>query len=347
MKKKKPSPQTITNSTVLRAHGAGGRMTHELIQQVFKPAFSNPVLNTFDDAAAVALAGNAGTIAFTTDSFVVHPLFFPGGDIGRLSVCGTVNDLAMKGAVPVAIAVAAIIEEGFPMADLTAITRSLAAAAREAGVAVVTGDTKVVEKGKADGLFLTTAGIGTIPRGRTISGSAARPGDAVLINGSIGDHGIAVLAARHEFNLTSAITSDCAPLNNLVHRLLAAAPDIHVLRDPTRGGVATTLVEIATASRVGIIIDEAALPVRPAVRAACNLLGIDPLYAANEGKVLIIAPAGRTPVLTKTLRKNRYGTRGTAIGRVVAAPRGLWLKTTAGGLRPLTMMEGDQLPRIC
>jgi hydrogenase expression/formation protein HypE len=331
---------------ILLAHGSGGRLTHELIQTLFKPAFSNPVLNSFDDAALVR-AGKTSALAFTTDSFVVYPLVFPGGDIGKLAVCGTVNDLAMKGAQPLALSVAAIIEEGLAVSTLTKVTRSIAAAAKEAGVHIVTGDTKVVERGKADRLFLTTSGIGAVPKGVTVGGSHARPGDEVLINGTIADHGVAVLLARNDFKLSAAIKSDCAPLNGLVRKIIAASKDIHVLRDPTRGGVATTLNEIASASAVGIIIDERSLPVRQTVRSACNVLGLDPLYVANEGKVLAILPEKSGVKALRAMKTDRYGKEATRIGTVVSSPRGVWLKTSAGGLRPLVMLEGEQLPRIC
>jgi hydrogenase expression/formation protein HypE len=258
-----------------------------------------------------------------------------------------VNDLAMKGAVPLALSVAAVIEEGFDLALLADITRSMAAAAKEAKVNIVTGDTKVVEKGKADRLFITTSGIGLIPKGISISGKNACPGDAVLINGTIADHGTAVLLARNDFKLSARIESDCAPLNGLVRRLLATTKTVHVLRDPTRGGVATTLNEIAAASGAGIIIEEKLMPVKPEVRAACNILGLDPLYVANEGKMLAILPDKTADAAVRALKKDRYGKGATRIGRVVRSPRGVWLKTAAGGLRPLQMLEGEQLPRIC
>ncbi len=330
---------------ITMAHGAGGRLTHELIETIFRPAFSNAVLNTLDDAAELAV--NQGRLAFTTDSFVVDPLIFSGGDIGKLAVCGTVNDLAMKGAQPLGISVAAIIEEGLDIRLLAAITASLAAAAKEAGVRVVTGDTKVVEKGKADKLFLTTSGVGIIEPGTKISGKNARIGDAVIINGTIADHGVAILAARNNFKFKGAFASDCAPLNHLVHAMISTGETIGVLRDPTRGGVATTLYEIAEASRVGIIIEEDLMPIKPAVKNACNLLGLDPLYVANEGKLLAIVPCSGETAVLKAMKKNVYGKKSTIIGRVVAYPKGLWLKTQAGGLRPLTMLEGNQLPRIC
>jgi hydrogenase expression/formation protein HypE len=335
----------VVGAKICMAHGAGGRLTHELVQAIFRPAFSNKILNTFDDAADIAVRG--GRLAFTTDSFVVDPLMFPGGDIGKLAVCGTVNDLAMKGARPLGIAVAAIIEEGFDISLLKKITASIAAAAKEAGVGVVTGDTKVVEKGKADKLFLTTSGIGIIEPGTDISGKNAQAGDAVVINGTIADHGVSVLVARNNFKFRGTFASDCAPLNHLVNAMLSVRKDIHVLRDPTRGGIATTLREIASASRVGIIIEEDSIPILPAVKGACNLLGLDPLYVANEGKLLAVVPLQGEAAVMRAMKNNLYGKRSAVIGRVVKSPPGVWLKTRAGGLRPLVMLEGNQLPRIC
>ncbi len=336
------------SKTILLAHGSGGRLTHELVTRLFKPCFSNACLNALDDAAELPLdPGRGERLAFSTDAFVVDPPFFPGGDIGKLSVCGTVNDLAMKGALPKALSMAAIIEEGFPIDLLERITRSAASAARAAGVIVATGDTKVVEKGKADGIFLCTSGIGIIPKGRSVTGAGAKPGDTVLINGTIGDHGTAVMAARNNFKFRSDVQSDCAPLNSLVETLFAAAGNIHVLRDPTRGGVATTLNEIAAASGVGIIVDEASLPVTAPVTAACRLLGLDPLYVANEGKMLAFLPQMKGPGAVAAMKKHRYGKKSAAIGSVVSSPKGVWLKTAAGGMRPLAMLEGEQLPRIC
>lgn len=339
------------NSPIITlAHGAGGRLTHELVSTVFKPAFSNPALNSLDDAAELLVpkAQRSGRLAFTTDSFVVTPLFFPGGDIGRLAVCGTVNDLAMKGARPLALSVAAIIEEGLEISVVRAVVRSIARAAKEAGVAVVTGDTKVVERGKADKLFITTSGVGIIPDGVRISGAYAKAGDSVIVSGTMGDHGIAVIAARNDFKLNSPVKSDCAPLSHLSQKLLAATRDqVHVMRDPTRGGLATTLNEIASSSNVGIIIDEKHVPVLSAVRAACSILGFDPLYLANEGKMLAILPAARAQKAVSAMKSHTYGKNAAVVGTVVKEPRGVWLKTFSGGLRPLAMQEGEQLPRIC
>lgn len=335
----------MNNKIITLAHGSGGRLTHELIGSLFRKYFSNKALNAMDDAAEIAVGG--GKLAFTTDSFVVNPIFFPGGDIGKLAVCGTVNDLAMKGARPIALSVAAIIEEGLEFSVLEKITASIAKAAKEAGVNVVTGDTKVVERGKADRIFLTTSGVGVIEKGADISGANARPGDEILINGSIGDHGVAVISARNEFKLKNSIQSDCAPLNGLALKMLKASKNIHVMRDPTRGGVATTLNEIADSSGCGIIIEENLIPVKREVRAACNILGFDPLYAANEGKALVIAPAKDSGKVLSAMKKDKYGKGSARIGKVVKAPKGVWIKTSAGGLRPLVMLEGEQLPRIC
>lgn len=336
------------NDKILLAHGSGGRLTHELIQKLFKPKFSNPVLNSFDDAAEIKnFLVKGERIAFTTDSFVVDPIFFPGGDIGKLSVCGTVNDLAMKGAKPLAIALSAIIEEGFPVNSLREIVNSISKTAKEAGVYIAAGDTKVVEKGKADKIFITTTGLGVININVNISGKNAKPGDEVLINGTIADHGIAVMAARNDFKLKAKIKSDCAPLNKLVEKIIMAAGDIHVLRDPTRGGLATTLNEIASASNVGIIIDEKAIPIKKEVKNTCAILGFDPLYVANEGKLVALMSAIESKKVLRVMKKDKYGRESKSIGKVVKAPKGVWLETIAGGLRPLIMLEGAQLPRIC
>jgi len=332
---------------ILLAHGSGGRLTHELIEQLFRSGFSNKVLDSLDDAAEIKLPGGA-RLAFTTDSFVVDPLFFPGGDIGKLAVCGTVNDLAMKGAKPVAISVAAIIEEGFEIDKLKIITGSIQKAAKEAGVFVATGDTKVVPRGKADKLFLTTSGVGIIDKkAGGISGSNAKPGQTVIISGTLGDHGLAVLLSRNEFRLRAKIRSDCAPLNGLVADMASKCRGISVLRDPTRGGLATTLNEIAQSSGVGIIIEENQIPVGREVRSACSILGFDPLYIANEGKLAAFCPAGEATGLVQTMRKQKYGKNAAVIGKVVRSPKGVWLNTVSGGLRPLAMLEGEQLPRIC
>ena len=328
---------------VLLAHGGGGKLSHDLVAQCFLPLFDNVFLRKLDDSAVVDLDGR---IAFTTDSYVVNPVFFPGGDIGRLAVCGTVNDLAMSGAVPRYLSVSLIIEEGFPMSDLRRIAGSIKEAAREAGVQVVAGDTKVVDKGSADGLFITTSGIGTVAPGVDISGSNARPGDGVLLSGPIGDHGIAVISRREGLRFTSPVESDCAPLNHLVSDMLDAGVGIRSLRDPTRGGLASTLNEIAVSSGVGIRIAEEAIPVRASVQAACELLGFDPLYVASEGK--LVAVADEPEKLLDAARRSPYGREAAVIGEVVADhPTRVVMRTRMGASRIVDMLVGDQLPRIC
>jgi len=332
---------------ILLAHGSGGRLTRDLVEQVFSKALANPILDRMDDAAILELEGR---LAFTADSHVVSPIFFPGGDIGRLSITGTVNDLAMMGARPLYISAGFIIEEGFPVDDLESIVASMGEAAREAGVEVVAGDTKVVERGAADGVFITTSGIGSIPPGIHVSGSGARPGDTVIISGTVGDHGATVLSKREGIDFDTELKSDCAPLGSLVSDMLAASPNLHVLRDPTRGGVAATLNEIAASSGVDIEIDEGKIPYRAEVRAACELLGLDPLVLANEGKLMAFVPAaGAEPVL-EAMRKNRYGGAAAIIGSVKevesSRPR-VYARTILGSRRIISMPTGEQLPRIC
>jgi len=320
-------------------------MMQELISTLFRRAFDNPALDSLDDAAELAFPGTR--LAFTTDSYVVTPLIFPGGDIGRLAVCGTLNDLAVKGARPLALSASFILEEGLETALLEKIVASMARAASEAGVSVVTGDTKVVEKGKADGMFITTSGVGEIPAGRNVSGSLARPGDAVLVNGPIAEHGIAVLNARMDFGLKGDLKSDCASLSGLVEVLFGVTSKIHAMRDPTRGGVATTLNEIASQSGVGIILEEARIPVRPEVKASCDLLGLDLLYVANEGKVLVLVDRNEAGAVLDSMKGCPLGEGAARIGEVVDKPKGVFLRTRIGGLRPLILLEGEQLPRIC
>lgn len=331
---------------VLLGHGSGGRLSAELIRDVFLPAFRNPVLACLDDQAIVQV--NGLRLAFTTDSFVVKPLFFPGGDIGRLAVYGTVNDLAMGGAQPLFLSAAFIIEEGFPIPELRRVAASLQQAAAAAGVQVVTGDTKVVERGSGDGLFINTSGVGLVAEGIRLTASQARPGDRVLLSGPVGDHGIAILARREGLELGGVIESDCAALHTLVSAMLAAGPGIRCMRDPTRGGVSSALNEFAGQAEVGIEIDERAIPVRETVRGACELLGLDPLYVANEGKlVAIVAPDAADAVLT-AMRGHPLGRDASAIGAVTAAhPRLVTMRTTAGPTRIVDMLAGDQLPRIC
>jgi hydrogenase expression/formation protein HypE len=334
---------------IVMGHGSGGRMTHDLIQAVFTRYFGNPILARNNDAADLAFNGiPVNRIAVSTDCHIVSPLFFPGGDIGRLAVCGTVNDISMLGAEPRYLTAGFILEEGFPISDLHRICSSMQKAAAEANVRIVAGDTKVVEKGKADGVFITTSGVGVIPQGLQIGGEQARLGDRILLSGTMGDHGIAVLAARGELGLETAICSDVAPLNHLIQQVLLAAPHTHVLRDPTRGGVATTLNEIAVQSHVGMLIDETSLPVRPEVLSACNLLGFDPLYVANEGKLIAIVPENEAELALAAMRAHPYGKDAALIGEVQASPADkVLMRTSIGATRILDMLSGSMLPRIC
>jgi len=328
------------------AHGGGGKLTARLIERVFVPAFRNEFLDALGDGAVVPFGSER--LAFTTDSFVVKPLFFPGGDIGSLAIHGTVNDLAMCGAEPLFLSGALVLEEGFPMRDLERIVASMSAACAGIGVPLVTGDTKVVDRGKGDGVFVNTSGVGRVREGVRVAPSRATPGDAVLVSGPIGDHGIAVMAAREGIDFETALTSDSAPVLALVRALLDTAPDCHVLRDPTRGGLATALSEIALASRVGIRIDEAAVPVRDEVRGACELLGFDPLYVACEGRFLAIVPGAQADRALEAIRSRPEGTEARRIGSVVAEDPGrLVLKTRVGSHRVLEKLSGEQLPRIC
>lgn len=333
--------------TIVMGHGSGGRMTQELIQQCFAPYFSNPALDANNDFATLEnLSG--GRLAVSTDAHIVSPLTFPGGDIGKLAVCGTVNDVAMSGAIPVALTASFIMEEGLSTTLLREIVQSMADAAHEAGISIVAGDTKVVERGKADGLFISTTGFGRIPEARVIGGAEAKPGDVVLISGTLGDHGLAVLAARGDLAFETDILSDVAPLNGVIQDVLRAAPSVHVLRDPTRGGLATTLNEIAGQSKVNILIDETAIPVLPAVNTACEMLGFDPLYVANEGKVIVIVPPEEADTALKALRNHQYGRNACRIGVVNATPAGrVLMNTRIGATRVLDVMAGEMLPRIC
>jgi hydrogenase expression/formation protein HypE len=335
---------TVTDR-ILLTHGSGGKTAHRLIEEVFLAAFDNPMLAAMEDSATAEFSGR---LAFTTDGFVVHPIFFPGGDIGKLAVCGTVNDLAMAGAEPLYLSLGLIIEEGLPVADLRRVVESVAATAREAGVSIVTGDTKVVHRGKADALFITTAGVGRVRDGVTISSAAAKPGDRILINGTIGDHGIAVVSQREGLTFGGDVKTDCAPLGGLVADMLAVCPDIRCLRDPTRGGVATTLNEIADRSAVGIRLEEGALPVTPVVAGACEMLGFDPLYVANEGKVLAVVPGDAADAVLTAMRAHRYGADAAIIGEVTATDPGrVTLRTQLGTTRIVEILTGDLLPRIC
>ncbi len=321
-------------------------MTHELIERLFLKTFYNPALAPLEDAAEIR-AGKE-RLAFTTDSYVVDPLEFPGADIGRISVCGTVNDLAVKGAKPLAVSAGFIIEEGFPLSRLKKIVSSMQKAALEAGVRVVTGDTKVVEKGKADKLFINTSGVGLIPKGRRLSSAFIRHGDAVILSGRLADHGVAVMNARSRLGLSGDIKSDAAPLNAMIARALKASANIRAIRDITRGGLGTVLNEAAFASGTIIEIEENSIPVRPAVENACRLLGLDPLYVANEGKAVFFAAAADAPGIISALRAGEYGREACIIGRVLKDKKPqVRLKTSIGGTRLVMMLEGEQLPRIC
>lgn len=336
-----------TENKIMLGHGSGGRMMHDLIESVFIKHFSNSILNDQTDAAI--LQSGSEEIAFTTDSFVIDPIFFPGGNIGKLAVCGTVNDLAVTGAVPVYLSVSFIIEEGFPVNDLETIVESLAAEAKKAGISIVTGDTKVVNKGKCDKLFINTAGIGRINKDNLAISKAESivAGDVIIINGMIGDHGMAVMNARESFNFKTTVESDCASLNHLIHDVTAKS-EVKFMRDPTRGGVATVLNELASKTGMGIEIEERSLPVRNSVKAMCELLGFDPLHVANEGKVVIVAEEKYAKDILGTLRRNEYGKECAVIGRIVADhPGRVVLKNETGGRRIIDSLSGDQLPRIC
>ena len=333
--------------TVLLAHGGGGRLTQMLIERMLWPAFRNPALETLHDGAVLEVEGVR--LAFTTDSFVVSPLFFPGGDIGELAVNGTINDLAMCGARPLYLSLGLILEEGFPMEDLWRVVRSIQEAAQEAGVEVATGDTKVVDRGKGDGVFINTTGLGLIPPGVHISPQRARPGDVVLISGAIAVHGIAILSVREGLEFETTLESDTAALNGLVAALLrAAGPKVHVLRDPTRGGVSSALNEIASSAGVGIVLEEASIPLWDEVKGACEILGLDPLYVANEGKCLAIVVPEAAEAALEAMRRHPLGGEAAIIGRVVEHhPGAVILRSRVGGKRVVDMLSGEQLPRIC
>ena len=363
---------------ILMAHGSGGQMSHDLVEQVFLRHFENPVLARLEDAAVVEVSGfkfqvpgslnlKPGTcnlkLAFTTDSYVVSPIFFPGGDIGKLAVCGTVNDLAMSGAAPLYLSAGFILEEGLLLTDLDRVVVSMAATAGAAGVQIATGYTKVVDHGKADQLFINTAGVGVVPAGVTVGSAQVRPGDAVILSGPVGDHGMTIMSQREGLQFDSPLVSDCAPLHGLVAMMLEALsepggygnpPDslglgmLHCMRDPTRGGLATTLNEVASKSGVGIEIEETAVPVRDAVRAACELLGLDPLYVANEGKLVAFVDPAAADAVRAAMRAHKYGQEAAIIGRVTQDHAGrVVLRTPLGARRVLDMLVGEQLPRIC
>jgi hydrogenase expression/formation protein HypE len=337
----------MTPELISLDHGSGGKIAHRLTAELLLPLFDNPILSDLHDGAVLTLNDNT-RVAFSTDTFTVTPLFFPGGDIGELAVNGTINDVAMCGATPLFISLALIIEEGFPMADLTRILQSIQRAATLAGVQVVTGDTKVVPKGAADGLFINTSGIGLIPANVTIGSTGASPGDKIILSGTMADHGMTILTQREGLTFDSAIQSDSAPLNQMVKKILTASEKVHVLRDPTRGGVGTTLNEIAESSRAGIVLQEDRLPVRDAVAGVCELLGFDPLYVANEGKLLAFVAAEDADTVLEAIRSDTYGREACIIGDVTAEhPGQVILKTRIGGRRIVDMLTGEQLPRIC
>lgn len=341
----------MSGPTITLAHGGGGRAMRNLIADVFVRAFHNPTLAHLEDQAVIGLgelASRGDRLAFTTDSFVVSPLFFPGGDIGRLAVNGTVNDLAMGGARPRYLSCAVVLEEGFEVETLRRVVASMREAAETAGVEIVTGDTKVVERGACDGLFINTAGIGIVPRGVVLSSSQARPGDKVLVNGPLGDHGAAILVARNDLQLQCDVASDCQPLHELVAAMLSVCRDIRCLRDATRGGVATVLNEFAASSGAGIRIREAAVPVRETVRGICEVLGFDPLYLPNEGKLVAVVPPHAADVVLSAMLRHPAGQGAAIIGEIVDNPREMVvLDTLLGGERIVDMLVGEQLPRIC
>ena len=339
-------PLDVKRGHVDLSHGSGGRAMAQLIEQMFVRAFDNEWLRQGNDGAC--LPTTTGRLVMATDGHVVSPLFFPGGDIGCLSVHGTINDVAMAGARPLYLSASFILEEGFPLDDLQRIVDSMARAAHEAGVPIVTGDTKVVEQGKGDGVFITTTGLGVVPDGVTVGGDRARPGDAIVLSGPIGDHGVAIMSLRENLSFTTSIASDTAPLHGLVADILRAAPGIHCLRDPTRGGVATTLNEIAAQSGVGMVLREEAIPVRTEVAAACELLGLDPLYVANEGKLVCLCPAEDAAAVLAAMHAHPLGRGAAIIGEVVEDSRCfVQMETGFGGRRMVDWLSGEQLPRIC
>lgn len=337
----------VREKLITLAHGAGGKASQSLIEAVFLDAFRNPLLEPLEDAASLT-AGNT-RLAFTTDSYVVSPLFFPGGNIGDLAVNGTVNDLAVSGAKPAHLSAGFILEEGFPVDDLRRIVASMAAAAEAAGVSIVTGDTKVVQRGKADGCYITTAGVGLIDDDLTLGIATARPDDVVIVSGPVGDHGMTVMLARGELDIEADLVSDTAPVHELVRGLLdAVGPDVRAMRDATRGGVATILNEVATAAGVAVVVEEEEVPVQPEVRGACELLGIDPLYVACEGRIVVIVDPSAADAAVAALRAHPLGAGATAVGRIAEDPPGLvLLKTGFGGTRIIDLLVGDPLPRIC
>lgn len=342
---------TDKDQRITLAHGGGGKAMRELIQNVLVPTFNNSILEALEDQATIPLGEMlqyGDRLAFTTDSYVVDPLFFPGGNIGELAVNGTVNDLAVSGARPLFLSCGLVIEEGFSLQTLTHIVEAMKHAADQAGVTIVTGDTKVVEKGSADKLFINTAGIGVIREGVSVASTKAQSGDAIITNGFLGDHGVAILLARNDMALESTVQSDTQPVHDLVSHMLNVCPDIHCLRDVTRGGLATVLNELASASNVAMYMKESHLPIRESVRGACEILGLDPLYLANEGKIVAVVPSEKAHELVEGMRKHPFGKDSAIIGTVKGSPAGtVMLSTTFGGTRLVDTLVGDQLPRIC
>jgi hydrogenase expression/formation protein HypE len=338
----------MKDDKILMGHGSGGIMTHELIEKLFVRYFDNPVLAQQGDSALLEMPGK--NMAFTTDSFVVDPVFFPGGNIGKLAVAGTVNDLAVSGAVPRYLSVGFILEEGFPLSDLERIVKSMAEEAHGAGVSIATGDTKVVEKGKCDKIFINTSGVGEIKDKflAISSGKKIKPGDKIIVNGGIAEHGMAIMAARNEMNISTPVLSDCACLNGLIASALDVSENIRFMRDATRGGLGTVLSELVQKKNFGIRIDEEKLVVEDSVRGMCELLGFDPLYVANEGKVIMVVPAEDTPQVIEALKSQPYGEKAAVIGEITSEHSGkAWLETSVGGKRMVEMLSGQQLPRIC
>ncbi|WDP91798.1 MAG: hydrogenase expression/formation protein HypE [Desulfobacter sp.] len=334
------------NDKVLLDHGSGGKVSHAMFSKLILPLFDNPELSKQDDGAVFEVP--KGRMAFSTDSYVVDPIFFPGGNIGELAVNGTVNDVAMCGAVPLYISVGLIIEEGLPIKDLKAILEAMAAAAKKAGVRIATGDTKVVPRGKADKIFINTSGVGVIPEGVDVSGDRAKPGDKIIVSGTIADHGITILSEREGLKFDSDVKTDSAPLNHMVKSVLDCGCEVHVLRDPTRGGLGTTLNEIAGQSNVGIRLFENQLPVRGSVQGTCELLGFDPLYVANEGKLIAIVPEKDAQQALEVIRQDEFGKEAVIVGEVTKEDPGrVILQTLIGGTRIVDMLTGEQLPRIC
>jgi len=336
----------MRSERILLEHGGGGLLSNELVAEIFLPLLRNCFLERLEDSAVLPLG--SVKICFTTDSYVVQPIFFPGGDIGSLAVHGTINDLAVCGAEPLYLSTGYILEEGFPMADLERIVQSMASAAREAGVQIVTGDTKVVPKGAADGIYINTAGVGLLRYGAPLSVASIRPGDAVIVSGTIGDHGAAIVTSRDELGLEADIRSDSAPLNGLTAAILAVSPHVHCMRDATRGGLGAILAEIAMRAGLQITIREADIPLQPATRGICEILGLDPLFLASEGKLALFCPAAEAQAVLAAMRQHRYGREAALIGQTEAAPRGrLVLQTITGGVREVDLPTGEMVPRIC